>query len=95
MITPVNGHLVIEPLKHETFMASTGRYEEIGVIVAVGDDIEGYIKYNPDGSGYKPKVGDKVYFDAWLASKYPKNDEDYYWLVNWSDVRAIEHAQPE
>lgn len=85
MITPVNGHLVIEPVKAEGFMATANTtYEEIGVVVAVAND-----------AGPVP-VGDKVYFDAWLAAKYHKEGgkpDEFYWLVKWEDVRAIEHVE--
>ena len=79
-LRPVNGHLVIEPLKHDGFMATQREtYEEIGIVTASSDN------QVPDGS--------KVYFDSWLAAKYPKLDTEegeFYWLVKWSDVRAVE-----
>lgn len=77
MLRPVNGHLLIEPLEQESFIPSEqGTYQEIGVVVASGDcgDVS---------------PGDKVYFDSWLAAKYP-NGRDFYWLVKWEDVRAID-----
>lgn len=81
MITPVNGHLLIEPLKQEQFIASErGLYEEIGTVVSKEEE------------NHHVNVGDKVYFDAWLAVKYPKSDDEFYWLVKWEHVRAIEHA---
>ncbi len=84
MIQPVNGHLLIQPLKHEAFITSSKEtYEEIGIVLAIYKESEGMGQ--PD-----VRVGDKVYFDAWLASKYPKNDTEFYWLVHWSDVRATE-----
>ncbi len=79
---PVNGHLLIEPVKHESFMSTQkDSYEEIGVVVA----------HEPDN--HHVKTGDRVYFDSWLAARYPKNDTEFYWLVKWEDVRAIEHAE--
>ncbi len=86
-IVPVNNHLLIEPVKHETFIASDkGTCEEIGVVLAVDDRFT--IDAIPGVS-----VGDKVYFDSWMCAKYPKNDEEFYWLVPWSEVRAIQHAE--
>lgn len=84
MIQPVNAHLLIEPVKHESFIASDkGTYEEIGVVVATPKDM--------DICSEKPvDVGDRVFFDSWMAARYPKNDEEYFWLVPWSEVRAIE-----
>ncbi len=80
MIKPVNGHLLIEPLKQDTFMAhENGVYQEIGVIISIPNE------------NYGAKQGDKVYFDSWLAAKYPTGKgNDFYWLVKWDDVRAIE-----
>lgn len=89
MIHPVNGHLLIEPVPHETFIASDkGTYEEIGVVVALCDSVD-----DNAPAVDELHVGDKVYFDSWMCAKYPKNDEEFYWLVPWSEVRAVEHAE--
>ena len=38
-------------------------------------------------------VGDMVYFDSWLASKYPTGEGDKtFWLVNYEDIRAVQKA---
>lgn len=85
MIKPVNGHLLIEPLEHKSFMASQREtYEEVGVVLHAGDFVQ---------AGKDIKAGDKVFFDSWLAAKYPKNEKEYYWLVKWEDVRAVEYAE--
>lgn len=88
MVKPVNGHLLIEPIPQENFIASQNdKYEEIGVVIAVPE---------PHPSGLDKtlgvSVGDKVYFDSWMAAKFPKKDVngEYYWLVKWEDVRAVE-----
>lgn len=88
-IRPVNGHLLIEPVKHESFIASqSDTYQEIGVVVAVA------VSAKDASNTTRPlQAGDKVYFDSWLAAKYPKEGGDFYWLVKWEDVRAIEHAE--
>lgn len=87
-LVPVNNHLLIEPIKHEGFMASQrSTYQEIGVVIAIPPKIESIVGV---------QVGDKVYFDAWLAAKYPKEggtDEEFYWLVKWEDVRAVEYVE--
>lgn len=96
MIHPVNGHLLIEPIKQEGFMYS-GRetYEEIGIVLSISKGINwiGDPSVEPLVS-----VDDKVYFDSWLAAKYPKGkteEEGFYWLVKWEDVRATEHVVTE
>lgn len=99
MITPVNGHLLIEPVKHETFIASErGTFEEIGVVIDFDKGlIEPGYSFNDPADNILPKapveVGDRVFFDSWMCAKYPKNDEEFYWLVPWSEVRAVQHAE--
>lgn len=85
MIIPKNGHILIEPLVHQSFISSQkDTYEEVGTVVHAGDFIQ---------AGKDVKVGDKVFFDSWLAAKFPKNDDEYFWLVKWEDVRAVEHTE--
>lgn len=84
-ISPVNGHLLIEPVAHEEFMATQhGTYEEIGVVIDAGirSDVQ---------------IGDKIYFDSWLCAKFPKPEgaaDEFMWLVKWEDVRAVEYVEP-
>jgi len=79
MIQPINGHLLIEPVKHETFVSSQREtFEEIGVVLA---------NSSPD----QAPVGTRVYFDAWLAAKYPNGEDGFYWLVKYDDIRAIDN----
>lgn len=83
---PINSHIEIKPLAHQTFIASgTESYEEIGEVISIGD-------------GYFPdlQVGDKVYFDSWMAAKYPKGDTgEFHWLVEYQHIRAVETERPE
>lgn len=89
MITPVNGHLIVEPVVHDGFIASQNdKFEEIGTIVAIDTMTYDF--------GERVKIGDRVYFDSWLAVKYPNpggRADDFLWLVKWDDVRAIEKKQ--
>lgn len=85
MIKPINGHVLIEPVKHESFMASQKEtYQEIGVVL----DASWPEKDLPF------KYGDRVYFDAWLGKKYPKEGSttDYYWLIRLEDIVAYEQV---
>ncbi len=86
MITPINGYILIEPEVHSAFMATQSEtYQEIGVVVDFDDIFS---------TTYKPiKKGDKVFFDAWLAKKYPKNDTEFYWLIKYDNVTAVQHAE--
>ncbi len=84
MLKPVNGHILIEPVPHDSFVASfKDTYQEIGTVIDVADDLAG-----------KPvSVGQRAYFDSWLAVKYPKEGgsaDEFYWLIKWEDVRATE-----
>jgi len=97
MIKPVNGHILIEPIKHEEFIVTfNDKMQEIGTVIDYADDL--VTAELGTGLEYTPvvKKGDVVYFDAWLAAKYPKegSTDEYYWLVKWDDVRAI-HAKSE
>lgn len=90
MIQPVNGHLVIEPVKQESFVVRDREtYEEIGIVKATAARESD----SPLSQEY-PRIGDKVFFDSWLAARFPgEKDGEYFWLVRWEDVRAIEkHA---
>lgn len=101
MITPVNGHLLIEPVEHRQFIATDqGTYEEIGVVLAFDEQInnavtsiEGtVVHYVKEQAALS--VGDRVYFDAWLAAKFPSEKKgEHYWLVKWEHIRAIEHVK--
>lgn len=83
MIKPINGHVLIKPLTHEGFTASQrDTYQEIGIVIALAELITDL------------KIGDKVYFDAWLVAKFPSEDpENPYWMVKYEDIRAMEHAE--
>lgn len=81
-IKPINGHVLIEPVKHESFISSSKEtYQEIGIVVSL-----------PSVTGLEYKEGDKVLFDAWLGKKYPKegSNTEYYWLVRYSDIVAYD-----
>ena len=98
MIKPVNGHLLIEPLPQESFIASDREtYQEIGVVIDYDADFddEGTV-WTGTAIAQPPKMinkGDKVYFDSWLAAKFPKDKDSFYWLVEWSNVRAIDRVE--
>ena len=103
MITPVNGHLIIEPIVNKEFViTSDDKYQEIGTVVAVEEGMDtpqlAYLDTNGGSIVTSPivKKGDKVYFDAWLAKKYPKaggKQDEFLWLVKWEHISAIERAE--
>lgn len=96
MIDPINGHLLIKPLVHESFTVTQNEtYQEIGEVIAIDPLLE--LDWKPVVSGHpyhRPRVGDKVYFDAWLAAKFPSDDpENPYWLVKYEDIRAYAKSE--
>lgn len=96
MLKPTNGHILIQPLVHEGFIATQkDTYEEIGIVIDISDDLIKLFNFSTTGgvnesNPFPVHYGDKVYFDSWLAAKYPKDENSFYWLVKWEDVRAIE-----
>lgn len=85
-IIPINGHLLIKPKVHQTFLPTEkSTFEEVGEIVDIAGDITQSPFY------MKIKKGDTVFYDSWLAAKYPTGEDDnYFWLVPYKDVRAIQ-----
>lgn len=80
MIKPINSHVLIEPLKHDSFMFSERQtYEEIGTVID-----------SPEYLQQELAPGTKVYFDSWLAAKFPKNDTEFYWLVPYKSIKAYD-----
>ena len=96
MPKPINGHLLVEPLTHDSFISTQREtYEEIGVVVDSG--VTEYQQYHSTTSHFYseyPKKGDKVLFDAWVAKKFPKEGKDgeFYWFVPYADIVGIIHA---
>lgn len=87
MIKPINDHVLIEPVKHESFMfTERTTYDEIGVVVDVSISLIDKIP---------PIIGGKVYFDSWLAAKFPKSDTEFYWLVPYASIKAYEPLPTE
>lgn len=77
----VNSYLKIEPLESNTFMASQrDSYEEIGVVIA------------RDEIGCKDiPIGSKVFFDSFMAKKYPIEGTDkFQWFVHRDEVVKYE-----
>ncbi len=89
MIHPINKHILVEPVKHEAFMASQkGTFEEIGTVIRLprvhGSETNMYSDI---------QVGDKVYFDSWLIARYPDGKDGEIWLIKSEDVRAVERNE--
>ncbi len=81
---PLNSHLMIQPLETDSFMATQKTtYEEVGVVLEVPND------FPPE---HELKVGSHVYFDSWLAKKFPVKGKtgEFIWFVKYEDVVAYE-----
>jgi hypothetical protein len=77
---PLNNHVMIQPIEVEDFVRTAGgMYQEIGTVLEVADGID-------------LPIGTEVYFDSWLAKKYPvKGSTDkYIWFVDYKDIVAYE-----
>lgn len=73
----LNRYLKVEPITHEGFMASQREtYEEIGVVVAKDDSITDI------------PLGALVFFDSYMAKKYPVKGDDmkFQWFVHYSEI---------
>lgn len=77
---PLNKHVRIKPIEVDSFVATQkGLYEEIGEVMDVADGID-------------LAIGTRVYFDSWLAKKYPVagDSNQFHWFVNYDDLVAYE-----
>lgn len=77
---PVNGHILISPIKHDAFVSSTNEtYDEIGIVQAIADGVEGV------------PLGAKVYFDSFMVKRYPPLEKDApdIWLLHKDEVVGI------
>lgn len=85
MIKPLNGHILIEPLEQSGYVQSDKTtYDEVGIVVSFPEHITD--AYEEE----RPVVGYKVYFDSWQAAKFPKGNNEFYWLVPFSSIKAYE-----
>lgn len=76
-IRPLNNHLLVSPIKHEDFIEGASSYDEMGMVLEIGEGIIDIQK------------GDVVYFDSFLIARYPgETPETPIWLVNYTDIRA-------
>lgn len=100
MIKPINGHILIEPVTHDSFISQAKEvYDEIGVVVDFDENIMLPKMVDWDEKNIKMTVkppiihkGCKVYFDSWLAAKLPSGKEgEFFWVVKIEDIRAVEH----
>ncbi len=96
MIIPINGHVLIEPVKRDSFISSQREtFQEIGIVISIAADLTTIEPLGTTNFSMKEipvKKGDKVLFDAWLGKKFPKegSDTEYYWLIKYSDIVAYE-----
>jgi hypothetical protein len=73
---------MIQPLETNSFIASQKTtYEEVGLVL--------------DGPGELKNC--HVYFDSWLAKKFPVKDkpDEFVWFVKFEDIVAYEPLPTE
>lgn len=108
MMKPINGHVLIQPLVMKRGIALTSKeiFEEVGIVVDFDANLtEPQTILSNMGSTQTPmevnvsflQKGYKVYFDAWMAARYPNPDkpEEYFWLVKYEDIRAVDPEHVE
>lgn len=79
MITTLNNHVHIKPIKREGVVVSHEKdYDEKGIVVAWGNLIPPF------------KAGSVVYFDSWMAAKFEKDTPEEFWLIPYEAIRAYE-----
>lgn len=86
---PLNNHVMIQPLETDNFMQSDRTtYQEVGIVLADGR-ANGTFQGVPIESTL---IGSIVYFDSWLAKKYPVKGEvdKFVWFVKYEDIVAYE-----
>lgn len=77
----LNRYLKIDPIEHNSFIASqSNSYEEIGVVLAKADSITDI------------PIGAKVYFDSFMAKKFRVVGEDgkFQWFVHYDEIVKYE-----
>lgn len=84
MLKPLNNYVQIEPQTREDFISSADTtYNEVGTVIEIAEGVTRVTK------------GDTVYFDSWMASKFPAGEGKYYWLVPFSNIKAYEQIPTE
>lgn len=74
---PLNNYVQIEPEKHEGFVVPLdSTYDEIGIVLKVAEGVT------------QVKPGDRVYFDSWMAAKFPAGEGEHYWLVPYDNIKG-------
>lgn len=77
MFVPLNGHVEIEPIEQESVVYSQEtNFEEKGKVLST--------------SFWAVAKGDIVYFDSWMAAKYPDSEGKVRYLVPGTAIRAKE-----
>lgn len=84
MLKPLNNYVQIEPQTREDFISSADTtYNEVGIVLEVAEGVTRVTK------------GDTVYFDSWMAAKFPAGEGKYYWLVPFENIKAYEQIPTE
>lgn len=76
---PLNKRVQVKPVEIDSIIATTKTtYEEKGEVLNVADGVT------------IVKVGQTVYFDSWMCSKYTDNNGNICWLVPQENIQACE-----
>lgn len=79
---PLNGHVEIQPDEQNTIVQQRDTtFEERGVVMSVAQEVT------------KIRVGERVYFDSWLCSKFTDSTGKIRYLVPEENIRAVERTE--
>lgn len=89
---PLNNNIQIEPQTREDFISSADTtYNEVGTVLALPENIKEVL-----GEKCCPiDIGDTVYFDSWMAAKYPDGKGGLAWLIPFDNIKAYEPISKE
>ena len=73
MPKPLNNHILIDPLPRDEFLGE-GKLEPMGTVLAIAEGITDV------------SVGDTVYFEEFLAKKFPAEDDKFLWFIPVSEI---------
>jgi hypothetical protein len=78
----LNKYVKIVPLEHKQYLPSDNNsYQEIGKVVNWDKSLTGLVE------------GCLVYFDSFMAKKYPieGDDDNFQWFIEYSEIVKIEY----
>jgi hypothetical protein len=71
----LNNHVLVEPLPHNDFVEGSDKLEPMGTVLTIAEGIT------------EVSVGDTVYFEEFLAKKFPTDEPDkFLWFIPVNEI---------